>query len=151
MNTRNVAVVVFIDKKNNIAVQERGKHSKGVGEYFGFWGGKIEKDETKEKAIRRELNEELGYSPDKLEYWDVFSYVYKEKGIYTGWHINQHVFLSPITKGLLKADVKEGASIMIISLKDVIQGKGFPSGSTKFLKGLKRKLKKVPDPTSQKL
>lgn len=145
MDTRDVVVAVFIDKKNRIAVQERGKHSKGVGEYFGFWGGKIEEDEIKEEAIKRELKEELGYSPNKLEYWDVFSYIYKEKGVYTGWKINQHVFLSPITKTLLKADIKEGASIIIMNLKDVIQGKGFPSGSTKFLKSLKRKLIEVPD------
>jgi len=134
-----------LTKKNKIAVQERGKHSKGVGEYFGFWGGKIEEGETTKEAIKRELKEELGYSPSKLEYWDVFSYIYKEKGVYTGWKINQYVFLSPITKILLKADIKEGTSIVIMNLIDVIQGKGFPSGSTKFLKSLRRKLKEVPD------
>ena len=141
MKERHVACVVFYDKDYNIAVQERESISK-TGEALGFWGGEIENEETKEKAIIRELEEELGYAPKNLKYWGLFSYISQGKGPWQGYKILQHIFLSPTTPKLLNVRVREGDGIKVISLTKAVEGEGFPKGSTNFLKGLKGKLPK---------
>ena len=141
MKERQVACVVFYDEDYSIAVQERRTISK-TGEVYGFWGGEIEQGETKESAIKRELEEELGYTPKKIEYWGLFSYISQEKGPWQGYKILQHIFLSPVTQSLLDARVREGDGIKVINLIKVIKGEGFPKGSTNFLKDLKDKLLK---------
>ena len=140
VKTRNVAIAILIDDDLNILVQERGKHSK-VGEKYGFWGGQIEKGETAEQAVRRELLEELGFVPEKLAYLGKFSYVVQEEGKYKDWLINFHAFLSPIISELEKATVSEGKSIVKMSFDEVAEGEGFPTGSTGFLKSLEGKLR----------
>ena len=68
MKIRNVAVAVFIDDQNNVVVQERGSHSKGIGEIYGFWGGQIELGETnKARAhLRKAIATAEKASYDKL-------------------------------------------------------------------------------------
>lgn len=139
MKVRNVAIVVFYDDDLNILVQERGSHSR-LGEKYGFFGGRIKEGESPEDAIRRELFEEIGHIPEKLEYWLEDSYKWEKEGKYKGWLINCHVFLSPITPKLEKARIAEGEGAIKMSLKRVIKNKGFPEGSTKFLNGLRAKL-----------
>lgn len=132
MPTRNVALALFTDGEN-IIVQERGKHSK-VGEKYGFIGGEIEKGETKEEAIRRELQEELGFIPKELKYLGTYPFIVQEECNLKGWKINQIIFVSPITPEVEKANISEGKGVAKLSRKEVIQGKGFPKGSTNFLK-----------------
>lgn len=67
MPERNVAVVVFHDKEGNLIFQKRGSASK-VGEKYGWWGGQAESGETPEQTIKRELTEELGFVPEKLDF-----------------------------------------------------------------------------------
>jgi mutator protein MutT len=136
MKERDVALVVFVGGKD-VVVQERGKHSK-VGEKYGFWGGEIEKGETKEEAIKRELKEELGFVPDKLEYLGKYPYVVKETSNYKGWRINQVVFISPINSQLMKANKNEGEGLVRILLEEALKGEGFPIGSTYFLEELRK-------------
>lgn len=104
MKIRNVAIAVFYDKDLNIVIQERGKHSR-VGEKYGFWGGKIKENEIPKQAIKRELSEELGFVPEKLESWLKYSHIIEEEGKYKDWLINCEVFLSPITPELEKAKI----------------------------------------------
>jgi 8-oxo-dGTP pyrophosphatase MutT (NUDIX family) len=136
MNLRNVAVVVFTDGKD-IVVQERGKHSK-TGEQFGFWGGGVEEGEEKESAIKRELLEEIGFIPEKLDYWGEYSFTGADEGKYKGWIIHSFVFVSPITPELLNTQILEGKSMYKMSLDMAIEGKGFPIGATQFLKAFKK-------------
>lgn len=133
-NPRKVAITVFMTD-GVVAVQERGGHSK-VGEKYGFFGGEIEKGETPEVAIRRELREELGFVPQDLEYWRQFTYVIEEEGSHQGRQIDFHVFLSPLCKQIREARPTEGAGVVELSLERVIDGEGFPKGSTEFLKQL---------------
>ncbi|MCJ7804355.1 NUDIX hydrolase [Patescibacteria group bacterium] len=142
MKIRNVAIVVFYDDDLNILVQERGSHSR-LGEKYGFFGGQIEEKETPIGAMKRELLEEIGFVPKILDYWLEDSYKWEGERKYKGWKINCHVFLSPITPELEKAEVSEGKGIVKMSLERVIKGDGFPKGSTKFLKGLKVKLRNL--------
>ena len=134
MKTRNVAVCVFTDG-DDVVVQDRRGHSR-VGERYGFWGGQVEEYESPKQAVERELEEELGFVPEELNYWDEFSYIVQENCKYKDWQINFHVFLSPITPKLKKVRPTEGKGIIKMPLEKVIEGKGFPSGSTKFLENV---------------
>ena len=139
MPERNVAIVIFYDDKENIIFQERGSASK-IGEKYGFWGGQIEPGETPEQAMKRELKEELGFVPEKLDFWCNASYVISQKGKYKGWKINQVVFVSPITPELEKARVYEGEGIVKMAIDKAINDKGFLAGGTELLKTLKKEL-----------
>ncbi len=60
MKSRDIAIVVFYTEDKKIMLQDR-KSIKKWGEEWGFWGGGIEPDETKEQAAIREIKEELNY------------------------------------------------------------------------------------------
>jgi mutator protein MutT len=133
---RTVAIVVFLDKDKNIVVQDRRGASK-LGERYGFWGGQLNEGETPMQAIKRELKEELGYVPKKLDYWKKFSYTVREDSKHKGKMIDFHVFLSPITSELENAKVAEGKGMLKMNIDQVIKGEKFPEGSTNFLRYLK--------------
>lgn len=139
MNQRNVSIVVFFDSNNNIYIQDRHSHSK-VGEKYGFFGGEIQKGESPQEALKRELKEEMNYVPTEINYWDFFSYVVTETCKYKGWKINFYVFLSKVEEGFEMRKVSEGDGIIKMTLADIIIGKGFAKGSTTFMNVfLKRK------------
>lgn len=135
MKGRKVAVAIFYDDKKNIVVQKRGNLSKNGGEY-GFWGGEIGKGETATRAIRRELYEELGYIPNKINYWTEHSFTIN-RGAYKGWLIELIVFLSPISKKLLSAKFQEGEDIVKLGIDEAISDDNFSYGDIQLLKKLK--------------
>lgn len=60
MNVKKAVAVVIEDNKGNILLTQRGRISR---DEFGKWencGGAVEKNETKEDAIKREVKEEIG-------------------------------------------------------------------------------------------
>ena len=137
---RVVAVVLFYDKDLNILLQDRGMHSK-FGEKYGFWGGGIEKGETPKQTIKRELQEELSYTPENIEYWGHYSFtLIPTNEIYHG-----EMFVSPITEELLNAKVNEGAGKIIIPLAQAIKNKNYELGpvTTHFLEKINDDLTKI--------
>ncbi|MDP2930049.1 MAG: NUDIX domain-containing protein [bacterium] len=142
MPERNVAVVVFYDEKGNIVAQKRSSISK-IGEKYGLWGGQIEPGETSEQAVRRELQEELGFVPKELDLWCDYSYIVSEEGKYNGWSINHSVFISPITPELEKAKVYEGDGMIKMTIDEAIDSHGFSVGGTEFLKRIKKELFRI--------
>ncbi len=132
---RKIANIIFYDRDLNILVQERGSHSKS-GEIYGFWGGGIEQGETPEKAIRRELNEELSYRPKRLDYWGNYSFKIDAPGSkYHGAVLRSDLFIAPITKELLNSKPEEGSGIVIMPIDRAIENKDREFGpiTTDFL------------------
>ena len=139
MPERNVVVVVFYDQKGNIVAQKRNSISK-IGEKYGLWGGQIELGETPKQAVERELQEEIGFVPEKLDFWCNYSYIVSEEGKYNGWSINHVVFISPITSELERAEIHEGDGMIKMTIDEAIDSHGFSVGGTEFLRRVKREL-----------
>ena len=131
---RSVAIVVFTDGKNAI-VQERGSHSK-VGEKYGFWGGQIEEGESPDVALRREIREEMGFELKKQTYQGSFPFVVQEECNMKGKMINQEAFTAPISEIPEKLKIEKGCGVVKMSVQQVIEGAGFPIGSTYFVKDI---------------
>ena len=65
MIKRNVSIILFYDDYGNILLQDR-KDIRKHNEEYGFFGGKIEENETPEEALKREIKEELGIDLEKI-------------------------------------------------------------------------------------
>lgn len=61
--------VAIIQKQNGEYLLASRPHGKGWAGWWEFPGGKIEKDEHPEQALTRELQEELGITPTKIQAW----------------------------------------------------------------------------------
>ncbi|MGJ8759876.1 (deoxy)nucleoside triphosphate pyrophosphohydrolase [Polaribacter sp. HaHaR_3_91] len=81
-----VAAIIYF--KNEIFCVQRPKNKLSyISEKFEFPGGKIEKGESKEEALRRELIEELNFIPNKID--DLFITVVHE---YPDFELTMHSF-----------------------------------------------------------
>ncbi|MFC1626752.1 NUDIX hydrolase [Patescibacteria group bacterium] len=92
MNTR-INVVAIIEKEGNILL---GKKAKGIGPYPNKWlipGGGVEKNETLEEALRREVREETNVEIENIRkvYEDediVWKNGEKQHFIYKTFHVD---------------------------------------------------------------
>ena len=64
MKKIKVAIGIIIDKKNSLVYVSRRPIHKHLGGLYEFPGGKIEKSENPEEALKREMHEELGIDVD---------------------------------------------------------------------------------------
>jgi len=58
---RNAAVIILYNKEKKVLLQHRTEDAPILPEYWAFFGGKIEKEETPKSALKREIIEELNY------------------------------------------------------------------------------------------
>lgn len=86
-------------------MQERTSKSK-FGEDWGFVGGGIDKDETPEEAIIREVKEELDWNLQEKEYIGTFHYG------------TRHMFIAPLGEKLPQFKVLEGDSLRLFTLEE---------------------------------
>jgi len=70
------------DAKILIYLQKRSKDAKRLPNFFGFWGGGLEKKETPKQALIREVKEELDYKPDNLHYFGEYSFARSKKFVF---------------------------------------------------------------------
>ncbi|MFH1439338.1 MAG: NUDIX domain-containing protein [Candidatus Woesearchaeota archaeon] len=118
MIEKNIGLMVFYDDTGKILLQKRTLMSKH-GEDWGYFGGRFEKGETPEQAMRREIKEELEF--DVKEY----SFLGKYKGIakrikppYKIVNVIQHVFITKITTNEFESmTLHEGDDIQWFSLE----------------------------------
>ncbi|MBP1889101.1 8-oxo-dGTP diphosphatase [Clostridium moniliforme] len=91
---KNIEVVAaIIRKEDKIFITRRG-----YGEFINIWefpGGKIEKGETREEALKREIKEELELDINILEFLNTIEYDYPN------FHLTMHSFICEITGGEL--------------------------------------------------
>ena len=87
----NVSVGVLIDSNKKILLAQRPKSRSWSG-WWEFPGGKLEKNESPEEALVRELKEEVGIIVVNYEKWVTRNYSYEEHNItlfffkVTGWN-----------------------------------------------------------------
>lgn len=87
----NVACGIVI-RRRRILVAERDAKSY-YGGYWEFPGGKIERGETPEEGLRRELKEELGIGVKNVRAWRAFDHRYPER------HVKLHFFVCHFERG----------------------------------------------------
>ncbi|WP_408069246.1 (deoxy)nucleoside triphosphate pyrophosphohydrolase [Butyrivibrio sp. JL13D10] len=104
MKTVNVVAAIICDnynKKTKIFATQRG-----YGEYKDGWefpGGKIEKGETPEQALVREIREELGAKIRVHDLIDVIDYDYET------FHLHMHCYWATVLDGELQLLEHEAA------------------------------------------
>lgn len=58
---RKIAIIILYNDRGEVLLQHRTKDAPVLPDYWAFFGGGIENDETPEEAVRRECFEELSY------------------------------------------------------------------------------------------
>ena len=74
METRRVAIFVLQDENGKILLQHRTANESTLPNYWAFFGGGIEKDETPEQAVKREAKEELQIDLTEYKFFKKYTY-----------------------------------------------------------------------------
>ena len=90
---RNVAVVVLYNSEGKILLEHRAETRDYYPGYWAFFGGKIEEGETPEEALRRETQEELGYTLTAPVFLLLQKIPAGEKHVY----VERHAATGPLT------------------------------------------------------
>ena len=122
-----IDVVAAVIKKNNlyfIAQRNRNKH---FAYYWEFPGGKVDKQETFENALKREIKEELSINIK------VFNHIASEKHKDEKIDVNVHYFLcEPLNENII---LSEHEDMKWLQKNDLKQFKMAP-GDSKIIKYL---------------
>ena len=108
-----VVVLPKVSKKILFQLRDQKKDISFPG-HWGFFGGAIEKNETPETAVKREIKEELGFAPNNLKYHGI-GYPFK--------HLKTYIFSFKLAKPLSKIKLHEGMDFALICLEDLKQKK----------------------------
>jgi 8-oxo-dGTP pyrophosphatase MutT (NUDIX family) len=80
--------------------------------HWAFFGGHIEPGETPEVAVKRELLEEIGYTPPVLS----------EFGLYADSKVVRHVYSGTLTVPVTDLVLGEGWDLGLLTLEDIQRG-----------------------------
>jgi 8-oxo-dGTP diphosphatase len=87
MAARNVSVLILYDNDSKMLLQHRTKDAPTFPDYWAFFGGGLEGDESAEQAVKRESLEELGYELTAPRLFGTQTFVHK------GITYTKHVFV----------------------------------------------------------
>lgn len=107
---KSIEVVAGIIKDNNLIFASQ----RGYGPYKGFWefpGGKIEKNESKEEALIRELKEELNVVVQPLDYFCTIEYDYPD------FHLKMYCYICTVIDG--KIELLEHQDACWLPIKEI--------------------------------
>lgn len=114
METQPVQVAIAIlYRDNQFLLQLRDNIPTIV--FPGYWclfGGHLEAGETPDAALRRELQEEIGYVPQSLEKF----------GCYQTPTVIRHVYHAPLRVGLNELELNEGWDFDLLTPAAIRQG-----------------------------
>lgn len=102
-------------------LQKRSVDAPTTPGVFGFFGGALEKGETPDEGVTREIEEELAYVPAHLEYFNRYEFVTNIR----------YVFIEQVSQGFeANVQVNEGDYGAFISSESIIDPAQF--GRTAF-------------------
>ena len=112
MSLEVVAAIIFFE--NKVLVTQRKFHKNSAFSYkFEFPGGKVEKNEDKITALKRELMEELNLEITSFKHFASYNYSYDID------KIKLNFFLSNVTE--LKITLKVHESYKLVTVKELSQ------------------------------
>lgn len=80
--------------------------------YWAFFGGHLEPNETPEAAVKRELEEEIGYAPAVISWFD--SFVTPE--------VVRHIYYGDLTLDINQLVLNEGWDMGLWTVEDILRG-----------------------------
>jgi len=116
----SASAAIIIDKKRNFLIQKRdNKKSIFFPNHWGLFGGAKNKNESYIKTIKRELDEEIGFVPNNINYFIKLSFDLKSKKIHRFFYICK-------INNLLnkKINLNEGQDFAIFSYKELTKELG---------------------------
>lgn len=128
MKTIKVVAAVIKDKDKVFAT------ARGYGSYKGWWefpGGKIEEGESPERALKREIMEELNSDINIDEYIDTVEFDYPE------FHLSMKCYYCSLVKGNL--DLKEASDAKWLD-KDALDSVKWLPADIAILQKIKERL-----------
>lgn len=112
--SRPAAAVAILYQNNQFLLQLRDdKPEIRYPGHWAFFGGHLEPDELPETAVQRELQEEIGYRPPEVHYFQSYR---------TASEIIRHVFYAPLLIGLDQLQLNEGQDLKLSTIEEVRQG-----------------------------
>ena len=112
---KQVSAYLLYDDNNRVLLMRRTDDAPTNPGLWGFFGGKIEDDETPETAVKREAQEELKINLKNVKLFKT----YKQEDQY-GKQI-RHVFIGQLNHSLdeLRVNQNEGQDLNLFSLDDL--------------------------------
>ena len=108
------AGIILIDNQRKVLLQYRDKNNRWNQNTWSEFGGQIEKNETPEEAVKRELKEEIGIELTNLKFFKKYR-IQKEKGIYEAFFYVASLNTSINT---LKSRQREGKNVEFFTFQE---------------------------------
>ena len=111
---KKIEVVAAIIHKNRAYFATQ----RGYGEFEGMWefpGGKIEPGESRESALRREIQEELGIDITIDKFFCTTDYDYPS------FHLTMHCYLCSVESGMIELREHKSARWLTVESLDSVE------------------------------
>jgi mutator protein MutT len=111
LKSENASAAIIIDKKNNFLLQKRdNKKNIFFPNHIGLFGGAKNYNESYVQALKRELKEEIGFTPQNINFFMKLSFNFKNKKILRYVYVCKMNILNK-----QKIKLNEGAGFTILS------------------------------------